>query len=107
VSNGAPLRLVATTVRSEDDARRLAATLIGRRLIACATMAPVVSMYRWQGMVEFESEVQVVFKTTDALVEDVAGAIEELHTYDLPEILKFGVEATEQYAAWVGAETSA
>lgn len=106
MSEAPELRIVVTTVRAEDDARRLAATLIGRRLIACATMIPVVSMYRWQGMVESEAEVQVIFKTTPDLADEVAEAIAELHTYDLPEIVTFEAGASAGYSAWVGDETS-
>lgn len=101
------IRIVVTTVRTEDDARRLAATLIGRRLIACATMVPVVSMYRWEGMVESEAEVQVMFKTTPLRVAATVEAIRELHTYDLPEIVDFDGDASPEYAAWVHSETSA
>lgn len=101
------IRIVVTTVRAEADARRLAATLIGRRLIACATMVPVVSMYRWEGMVESEAEVQIMFKTTPDRVDVTIEAIRELHTYDLPEIVEFDATASAAYASWVHAETSA
>ena len=107
MSEADQLRIVVTTVRAEDDARRLAATLIGRRLIACATMIPVVSMYRWEGMVESEAEVQVIFKTTPGLASEAADAIAELHTYDLPEIVTFQAASSAEYAAWVSDETSA
>lgn len=106
MSEADQLRIVVTTMRAEADARRLAATLMGRRLIACATMIPVVSMYRWQGMVESETEVQVIFKTTPERADEAAEAIRELHTYDLPEVVTFDAGASADYAAWVGEETS-
>ena len=43
--------LVLTTLGSSGDARELVRGLVEDRLIACGTMVPAASIYRWEGAV--------------------------------------------------------
>jgi periplasmic divalent cation tolerance protein len=43
--------------------------------------------YGWEGRVEHADEVQLLIKTTAPGMNEVLGVIEELHSYDNPEIL--------------------
>ena len=94
---------IATTTSSEQDARRIAAALVERRLAACVQVAgPITSTYRWEGKVEESQEWRCTMKTTEALYADVEAAIRELHTYDVPEILATPIVAGDaSYVDWV------
>jgi periplasmic divalent cation tolerance protein len=99
---------VVTTVAMRDDADRLARAAVDARLAACVQMQAIDSVYRWEGAVEHEPEVRLLFKTT----ADARGALERLisamHPYDLPAIWSFAVdEADPRYAAWVGDSVAA
>ena len=48
--------LVLTTLGSSGDARVLVRGLVEDRLIACGTMVPAASIYRWEGAVHEEEE---------------------------------------------------
>jgi periplasmic divalent cation tolerance protein len=97
---------VVTTVANLDDARRLARTIVERRLAACAQLAPIESFYVWQGALQNEAEVRVLFKTTRARWPSLAAAIVELHPYALPEIHATECAAVHApYAQWVADNT--
>jgi len=91
------------------DAGRIAEGLLKRRLVACVNALPgAVSRYWWQGRIETAEETLLLMKTVAARVPEVVAALEELHPYDVPELLSLPVEAGgAAYLAWVTAETQA
>jgi periplasmic divalent cation tolerance protein len=99
---------VTTTVASAEDAERLAAALVERRLAACVQIdGPIVSRYRWHGALERANEWRCTLKTRAALFDAVAAAIAELHTYEVPEIVATDLDAVAPaYAAWIDETTS-
>lgn len=100
------LVLALTTEASEARAEALARTLLERRLVACVSLRPVRSLYRWQGEVETTNEVELLLKTTAARLADLAAAVRELHSYDTPEWLTWTAGASDAYAAWAWEATS-
>jgi periplasmic divalent cation tolerance protein len=96
---------VLTTVGSEEEAERIGAALLERRLAACVqTVGPVASRYRWRGELEREQEWQCLAKTEARLYEEVEAAIRAAHSYDEPEILAIPVLAgSKGYLEWISA----
>lgn len=92
-----------TTAGSEDEANRLAGELVGRRLAACVNVIPIrKSVYRWQGKLCEDSEFLLVIKSLEERYPAIEAAIQELHSYDLPEILCFSVAGGEaEFLAWL------
>lgn len=86
----------------------LAVALLERRLVACVNaIAGVASRYRWKGKVERDDETLLVLKTTAERVPEVIAALEELHPYDVPELLALPVaEGAASYLNWVREETA-
>lgn len=98
---------VVTTVATLDDARRLARAIVERRLAACAQLSPIESFYVWQGALQNEAEVRVLFKTTRARWPALETAIVELHPYELPAIHATECTAVHApYAQWVAANSA-
>lgn len=94
---------VLTTAGSEEEAERIASTLVEQRLAACVQVAgPIASHYRWQGKLEREQEWQCLAKTEAGLYERVEDAIRAIHSYDEPEILAIPVLAgSDGYLEWI------
>lgn len=94
---------VLTTAGSEAEAGRIAEVLVERRLAACVqVVGPIVSRYRWHGAVEEEREWQCLVKTTRAAYGAVETAIQEVHTYEEPEIVATPIVAgSAGYLAWI------
>jgi len=95
---------IVTTVATEEDAGRIARSLVESRLAACVHVDAIQSTYRWKGSVCHEAELRVVVKTTDAAAESVERWLSEHHPYETPAILRVPVErANGAYEAWVEA----
>ena len=98
--------LVCTTVATRDDARHLAQALVERRLVACAQIGEIESVYRWDGAVQQGPEWRLLLKTVPARYEAVAAAIHELHPYALPALHAVRCEQVDAaYAAWIETES--
>ncbi|NUU03771.1 divalent-cation tolerance protein CutA [Herbaspirillum robiniae] len=99
--------LVLTNVPDEELARSLARSLVEGGLAACVNvLAPVASVYRWQGAIEQAVEVPLLVKTTQARYPEVEQAIVAAHPYDVPEIVAIPVSAgLPAYLRWMDEET--
>jgi periplasmic divalent cation tolerance protein len=96
-------RIVLSTAGSQDEARKLAHTLVERRLAACVNIVPrIESVYRWQSKVESAEEWLLVIKTQAQAFERVRDAIRELHSYELPECVMLEItRGSEGYLKWI------
>src|ERR1700675_3744149 len=96
--------LVLTTAGSKDEARKIGRALVERLLAACVNVVPGVgSIYRWEGEIEEAEEWLLIIKTTRAAFERVRDAIQELHSYDVPECISVAIEnGSAAYLNWVG-----
>jgi periplasmic divalent cation tolerance protein len=99
--------LVFTTVPDRDHADRVAFALVEERLAACVSiLAPAVSVYRWQGVVETAEELPLMVKTAASRLAPLQRRLLELHPYDLPEIVAIRVaDGLPGYIGWVLAES--
>jgi|SRR5579859_3943984 len=96
-------RIVLCTTSSENEARKIAQSLVERRLAACVNILPQVeSIYRWQGEIESSREWLLLIKTSSERFAAVRDAIGELHSYDLPECIAVAIEGGSQgYLQWI------
>ena len=101
------LGLVLVTAGSETEAQTIASNLLNERLAACVTYHPIQSIYRWQGVIQYDTEYQLVIKTKLTHFEQIAQLVTQSHSYDLPEIIAVPVmRSTEQYGEWIGQQIS-
>lgn len=95
---------VTTTVATAEQAGALATAMVERRLAACAQLTPIDSVYRWQGELQREAEVRVLFKTTVLLTPALMTAIAQCHPYEVPDIhAETLADVHRPYADWVAA----
>ena len=95
--------LVLTTTGSKDEARKIGRALVERRLAACVNVvAPVHSIYRWEGKIEEAEEWLLLAKTTRAAFERVREAILDLHSYEVPECISVSIDdGSAGYLGWI------
>ena len=100
---------VLTTASSPDEAARVSDELLTQRLAACIqVVGPIRSRYWWEGSLEDAEEWLLICKTRAERFDEVAEAIRTAHSYDVPEVKAFGVEAgSADYLAWLGREVPA
>ncbi len=94
---------VTTTASNRDEAERIAAALVDRRLAGCVQIiGPIHSVYRWHGQVERAQEWLCLVKTTRDAWPAVESAIRELHSYECPEVIASPVtDGSADYLRWL------
>jgi periplasmic divalent cation tolerance protein len=105
VSDERAVAVAIVTAPSQDVAERIVTTVVEEQLAACGNIVPgVTSIYRWEGAVQRDSEVLILFKTTRAMLAQLIVRVEDLHPYDVPEVLAVPVvSGLEAYMRWVAA----
>jgi periplasmic divalent cation tolerance protein len=98
--------IVLVTVDAQHTALEIANALVSDRLAACVNLFPIHSVYRWEGRVQQEAEWQLVIKTDLGLFDAIVGQLEDLHPYDVPEVIALPIShASEPYLSWLAAQT--
>lgn len=97
-------RIVLVTCGSAAKARKIARSVVDRRLAACANVvsAPVESVYRWKGEVKKAREYLLIMKTTATRLNQLEREVKRLHSYDVPEFIALPVAAgSRDYLSWI------
>ena len=97
--------VVLSTVAKPGQARRLARTLLEERLCGCVSIVPAIrSLYWWKDRIEGSSELLLLVKTTRGKLGALRRRLEELHPYDVPELLTLTPSSiAPAYARWLAA----
>ncbi|OPY29944.1 MAG: Divalent-cation tolerance protein CutA [Methanocella sp. PtaU1.Bin125] len=97
---------VYITAKDPDEARRIARALVSERLVACANVWPITSVFNWEGAQEESAEAAMICKTRTALVPDVIKRVKALHSYEVPCITSWKIDSgSRDYLDWVDKET--
>jgi periplasmic divalent cation tolerance protein len=95
------------TVPDAEAGERIARALVDERLAACVNiLAPMTSIYRWQGAVHRDEERQVIVKSTRDRVDQIERRLSALHPYEVPELIVLPTSGgSARYLEWVEHET--
>ncbi|HZC65096.1 MAG TPA: divalent-cation tolerance protein CutA [Candidatus Dormibacteraeota bacterium] len=107
--SGLDARIVLVTVRTLSEGRRMARTVVKKRLAACVNilLSPVNSIYRWKEKVEVAHEYCLIIKTTGQCYPELEKEIVKLHSYDVPEIVALPISAgLPAYLTWLRASVN-
>jgi periplasmic divalent cation tolerance protein len=98
------VRLVLVTCPSLALARKIARSVVQKRLAACVNVvrSPVESFYTWKGKLESAREHLLLIKTTAARLPQLERVVKRLHTYDVPEFVVLDITGgSTEYLAWL------
>lgn len=100
--------LVYITASSMSEARHIGRALVEARLAACVNIIDgMVSLYHWQGRIEEGSEVVVIAKTKQSLLESLTVKVKAMHSYDCPCIVAMPLAGgNADFLYWIVAETA-
>ena len=95
------MKLLYTPCTDEQEATKIANALVKEKLAACANLFPIKSVFSWKKEVRSEEEFVLLVKTTDEKEKAAKERIIELHSYKVPCVLSFSVEANTDFASWI------
>ncbi len=91
------------TCSSSREAKKIAGSLLDKRLVACANIIPGIgSRFWWKGKIESAREVLVMMKTKKENFKKIENEVKKLHSYEVPEIIAIPViMGSKQYLDWI------
>ena len=97
------MSVVLFSAPSHECARTIIRQLVEDQSIACGSIIPgCTSLYLWQGALQETAEVQALIKLPSEQTDSVLRTIEQMHPYDVPEIIVLPVAAgLPAYIEWV------
>lgn len=95
---------VYVTAANQKEAQKIATHLLQKKLIACANIFPISSMYWWKGKIQNGKEVVVILKTIQNNYTTIKKEIEKIHSYEIPCIIQIPVKVNEKYGGWMRKE---
>ena len=100
--------VVFVTAGTQEEAQKIAGTLLERRKAACVNIVPRVdSHFRWEGKLETDQEVLLIIKTRASLVDELVDLVKSIHSYEVPEVIALPVIGGNQdYLEWVDEEVA-
>jgi len=104
VKAGGEARIVLVTCGKVGEARRIARSVVEKRLAACVSivLGPVESVYRWKNKVEKAREWLLVMKTTRKQLRALEEEVKRLHSYEVPEFVALVIsEGSREYLGWL------
>ena len=95
------MQVILSTARDLQEAKKIAKRLLQHRLAACVNIIPTItSMYIWKDEIVEDQEVMLIIKAID--FHKVQRAIQEIHSYEVPEIIAFDIDdGSNQYLGWI------
>lgn len=93
--------IIYITHKNKKEAKKVAEALLCDRLIACVNYFPIESSYWWKGKIATAKEVVTLVKTKKENWIKVKKAVEAIHPYETPCIMKLDVESNASYAEWI------
>ena len=99
--------LVYITAANANEAVAIGRDLVERQLAACANVhSPVVSIYRWRGVIQQDNEVVLIAKTRRDLVDNLSARVTEIHSYECPCVVAIPIAGGyAPFLEWISAES--
>ncbi len=96
------LSIIYIPCGSKQEAESIADELLNTKLIACANIFPITSKYQWKNKLQTQQEYILLAKTKQKLFKDVEQKVKQLHSYDCPCILSWGIDnVNKDCADWL------
>ena len=94
--------IIISTFPDKKTITEIAIKLVKKKLTACVNITKISSVYSWKGKIENQSEYLALFKTTKTKLKPLKKELEQLHPYDVPEIIEINpTSINKPYLKWL------
>ena len=91
----------SNTFKSKVAAKKIAKILLENKLIACAQISTIESVYSWQQQIIDEKEFLLSLKTKVSLYKKIEKLIIQNHSYQIPQTIMIPIEnGSKAYFDW-------
>ena len=97
------IRVVFVTTNHFENAKMIARNILSEQLAACCSIIPnVTSFFWWDDQLNEENEHILLIKTNEEKLNELENRIQQLHEYDVPEIIVIDVSnVSTSYLDWL------
>jgi len=97
--------IIYITCKDSEEAEKIAEHLLKERLIGCANIFPVKSIYWWKGKIQKDNETVLLAKSKKEKFKSIELAVKKIHSYDIPLIECWDVsDVNKEYLDWLEKE---
>ncbi len=95
--------IVLITAGSEEEAHKIAESLVNGKKAACVNIVPRVdSLFWWEDKIDSARESLLLVKTKATLFPEIVELVKRTHSYEVPEIIALPIIAgSEDYLKWL------
>lgn len=98
------LILIYIPCANSSEAKKIAKALLEERLIACANISAIQSLYIWDSNLVDEKETLLLVKSSKSLYPKIAELIKQIHSYSCPCIMSIDINlCNQEYLDWLKA----
>jgi periplasmic divalent cation tolerance protein len=100
--------IVMITTPSKEVGEEIADSLLEKKLAACVNLiAPIYSLYSWEGKLNRDEEVLLLVKSRAEVFEsELIPAVQDVHPYEVPEIIALPIiMGSADYLGWMNEVT--
>ena len=98
--------LLITTEYNKNAAKKIAKSLIKKKLAACVSLKDIYSIYEWEGKIQEVNEVEIKIKSKPELKNALIVALKKMTSYDVPQIIYKKFNSEKKYINWVNKSLS-
>ena len=98
------MTLVYITCKDKKEAEKISMHLLKKRIIACANIFQIKSMYWWNGKITKSDEQVMIAKTSNKNFRKLESEVKKMHSYEIPCILRINAAANKEYNEWMNRE---
>ncbi|HLC64873.1 MAG TPA: divalent-cation tolerance protein CutA [Candidatus Nanoarchaeia archaeon] len=92
---------VYITCKDKKEAKKIARYLLLKKLIGCANIFPVDSLYWWKGKIANGKETVILAKSIEKKYPMIVSEVKKIHSYEVPCIIKMKEDANKEYLKWI------
>lgn len=95
------------TCGGQEEAHKIADSLLAQKLVACVKFTEVKSQFRWKGEIETADEIKLSMTTIADNFDKIEAEIKKLHSYETFVLQQIPITRLNQSAAeWLAGITS-
>ena len=93
--------ILITTEKNKKAAKKIARSLLKKKLAACVSLKDINSIYEWEGKIEDVDEVEITIKSNPKLKNALIISLQKMLSYDVPQIICKKFDSEKKYKNWV------